>query len=89
MEKNDSNGDIFFYLRQTNQAEIEHYFKSVKSYASGIDDETVEILKHVSHIISIPLLHIFNPSLSTVIFPDTLKKADIKDYSPISLLPAE
>lgn len=88
------------YLTPTNQPEIEKYLKSIKSYASGIDDISPKVLKHVSSIKSVPLLHILNTSLSAEVYPHKLKKAevillhksgnitDIKNSRPISLLPA-
>ena len=88
------------YLSPTNHAEIEQYLKSAKSTAPGIYDISPKVLKRAASILTVPLLHIFNCSLRTGVFPDKLKKAkvipiyksgnvtEIQNYRPISILPA-
>ena len=85
----------------TTHKEIEQIISSLKSKNShGYDDVSVNILKSSSPYISSPLCHICNKMLSTGIFPDRLKhaevkpifkngdKSDVSNYRPISLLPA-
>ena len=67
--------------------------------SSGLDDLNVNVIKKCFHEIKFPLLHIFNTSLSTGIFPDELKMAKVlpiykkgnkntmSNYRPISILP--
>ncbi len=67
--------------------------------SSGNDEISNKLLKAIKHEISKPLTLIINQSLSTGIFPDTLKLAKVKpiykkgnksslnNYRPISLLP--
>ena len=68
--------------------------------AAGCDDIPMSILKKVIHTIKLPLLHIFNNSLSSGIFPNELKiskvcpifkhgkKTELNNYRPISILPS-
>ena len=63
-----------------------------------MDGISINLLKFISHSVSIPLSHVFNLSLSTGIFPNKLKtsrtvpihksgRTDLCDnYRPISLL---
>ena len=73
---------------------------SLKSGASpGYDDLKPDAIKSVKHLIAYPLVHIFNLSMSTGIFPDQLKLAKVvpvyksgdsdscNNYRPISVLP--
>ena len=79
-----------------------HFCDILKSFepkkSQDIDGISIELLKFISTAISSPLSHIFNLSLSTVIFPSKLKtsrsvpifktgRSDLCDnYRPISLL---
>ena len=66
--------------------------------SSGPDNISAVIIKECHHILSIPLLHIFNKSLQMGIFPEKMKVAKvipiykkgdnlmISNYRPISLL---
>lgn len=88
------------YLPPTSPTEIEGYLRALKTSTPGYDDISPKILKHTSTLVSTPLSHIINLSLSAGIFPNRLKKAkvipihksgskrDINNYRPISILPA-
>jgi len=75
-------------------------FNSLKSNKSaGIDDISVNVVKHVFDVIEYPIFHIFNLSIILGKFPDKLKIAlvtpifkagnefNISNYRPISVLP--
>ena len=75
-------------------------FHSLKSNKSqGIDEISVNVVKKTFDIIKIPLLYIFNLSLNTGKFPNSMKIArvtpvfkagdvsDVSNYRPISILP--
>lgn len=88
------------YLSPATISEVENCIKAFKTSSSGYDDISPVVLKHAASYIAIPLTHIVNLTLKTGIFPDALKKAkivpllksgnrsDIKNYRPISILPA-
>ena len=79
--------------------ETEVFFKKIKSKAVGPSNITTEILKNTPQKTGIHITRLFNATLSTGYYPNTLKKANIillkkpdKDltdpssYRPISLL---
>lgn len=88
------------YLTPTSMDEVEHYLQAIKGNSPGFDGLTPAVLKQVKSLISAPLSHIVNLSFKSGIFPDDLKIAkvipihkagdrhDIKNYRPISILPA-
>lgn len=88
------------YLTPATDTEVENCIKAFKTNSSGYDDISPIVLKKTANIISNPLTYIVNLTLKTGIFPDALKKAkvipllksgsksDIKNYRPISILPA-
>ena len=79
-----------------------HFCDILKSFetkkSQDLDGISIDLLKFISHSVSIPLSHVFNLSLSTGIFPNKLKtsrtvpihksgRTDLCDnYRPISLL---
>ena len=84
----------------TDELEIMHITKQLKlNKAPGHDGITAKTVKTIIPYIAKPLSEIFNMSISTGIFPDSLKtakvtpifKADDKtlpsNYRPISVLP--
>ena len=86
-------------LRNTTTHETEKIIHSLKSMNShGYDKISTRILKASAPFVLSPLTHIFNIILSTGIFPDRLKFAEVKplhkkgdksefsNYRPISLL---
>ena len=93
-----SNNSLFF--SPTSQHEIITIVKSLKaSKSSGYDGLSVSLLKQIIHFIAPPLEYIFNNSLNSGRYPNSLKIAKvipiykkddqtkIKNYRPISLLP--
>ena len=88
------------FLAPTDHDEVIKICASLKSGASpGYDDLKPDAIKSVKHLIAYPLVHIFNLSMSTGIFPDQLKLAKVvpvyksgdsdscNNYRPISVLP--
>jgi hypothetical protein len=86
-------------LRNTTTNEIDKIIYSLKSMNShGYDKISTRILKASAPFVLSPLTYIFNTILSTGIFPDRLKYAEVKpqpkkgdksessNYRPISLL---
>jgi len=56
------------------ETEIIYSIKRIKNkFASGFDEIPAVLLKHCSHLILKPLIHIFNLSLKLGIYPDQLK----------------
>ena len=72
---------------------------SLKNKPGNINKVPIQVLKSINNIISIPLTIIINKSLTSGIFPDSLKiaritpiykegsRSDINNYRPISVLP--
>ena len=88
------------FISPTNPLEIEKVVSKFKDkHSKGIDGISQKILKKVIDIISVPLSHIFNQSLSTGHIPDSFKISKIiplfksgdpssfDNYRPISILP--
>ena len=75
------------------------FFSLKISKSTGYDDISFNVVKKCFGVLHKPLLHIFNLSLQTRIFPDKLKIArvtplfkggenyELGNYSPISVLP--
>ena len=87
------------YLQSCSKMEIENLISSLPNKtSSGYDKISNILLKELSSCISIPLMIIFNKSLSTGCFPDQMKHGDViplykggnrrlvTNYRPISLL---
>ena len=88
------------FLKSTSNKEIEEIIASMKSKSKcGIDGISSKLIKHISHIISIPLCHVFNLPFTCGIIPRELKmslvtpiyktgdKTKFTNYRPISVLP--
>ena len=91
--------DRSMYMHPTDAGEIKSLIQLLPSKASsGFDDISNILLKKIYHSILNPLCTIFNKSMSTGVFPDLMKLADISplfksklehdtnNYRPISLL---
>jgi len=87
------------YLRPITRQELfEHLTGLDKTKSPGIDDISPNILSAVADLITDPLLHVYNLSFDTGVFPEKLKMAKIiplykknehhlpGNYRPISLL---
>ena len=110
--KIDSNGEDFsqflstpcnksLFFRPTNSVEILSIVHSLKmTYSSGHDEINTHLFKQIIGSILTPLVHIFNLSLTTGIFPDAFKIAkvvpiykkddssQVSNYRPVSILPS-
>ena len=88
------------FLAPTDPEEISKIISKLKAKnSSGHDQINSKLLKHIQHEIKDPLSIMINKSISSGIFPDILKlaevipihkskdKQDIQNYRPISLLP--
>ena len=88
------------FFTPTDENEILNIVRSFKSSTScGYDGLSMHLLKEIIHYLVTPLKHIFNLSLTSGIFPNSLKvakvipiykkddPAQVKNYRPISLLP--
>ena len=89
------------FLNPTNIHEILEIVRLLKSTkSSGYDELSINVIKQIIHYIASPLCYIFNLSLSTGLFPQSMKTAKIipiykkndasiiSNYRPISLLPS-
>ncbi len=50
---------------------------NLKNTAPGLDDIRADVVKHIIHLISKPLMHTFNLSLEQGVFPNELKVAKV------------
>lgn len=88
-------------LHPTSPMEIINLVKALSnSHSSSFDEISTSLLKNIIHPIAQPLADIINCCLDKGIFPDKMKiakvipifktgkKTDIKNYRPISILPA-
>jgi hypothetical protein len=87
------------FVAPVTETEVERVIKGLKKNSSpGFDEIATSLVKQfLCHFIK-PLVHIYNVSIQTGIFPDMMKKAkikplfkkgdrhDIKNYRPISIL---
>lgn len=88
------------YMLPTDTVEVKRHLNILNTNAPGYDDIPPTLLKASSDLISVPLTHTINLSLTTGYFPDQLKQAkvvpvfksgdkmNINNYRPISILPA-
>ena len=88
-------------FREVSEIEVQKHLKNLKrKCATGLDNIPTRFLKETAHIISKPLTHVINISLTTGVFPEDLKLARVNpiyksgskhsfdNYRPISVLPA-
>lgn len=92
--------EFSMYTAPTDSFEVERVINSLNTNTPGYDDIPPLVLKRSSELITIPLTHIINLSLSNGYFPEQLKQAkvlpifksgdrfDMNNYRPISILPA-
>ena len=88
-----------FIQTEVKEDEILKIITNFKDSAAGWDDLKPSIVKHVKKYIQYPLAYISNLSLSTGVFPDSLKLANVvpiykskdhmefSNYRPVSVLP--
>jgi len=88
------------FIAPVTETEVEKIVKGLKSKSAvGFDEIPITLVKQCLRYFIKPLVHVYNISLQTGIFPDMMKKAkikplfkngdrqDIKNYRPISILP--
>ena len=91
--------DLNFAFKQVNKTKVEEIINKLESKSSlDINGYSTILIKKVSSVILTPLTHIINLSLSTGIFPDSLKISrvcpifkqgdhkEMNNYRPISCL---
>jgi Reverse transcriptase (RNA-dependent DNA polymerase) len=95
-----SNQSNQFIFRTVSFSVVKQAIRSVKSNAVGLDEIPLKFIKLLLPLILLPLVHIFNESISSKTFPSAWKFSKIvpvakikdpcrlKDYRPISILPA-
>ena len=89
-----------FAVKSVTEEELKRTFFSIKpSKTPGYDNINVNVIKKIYEELKTSLMQIFNPSLSTGIFPDKIKIAKVSpifkngekdlltNYRPISVLP--
>lgn len=86
------------YLKDVDETEIENIIRDLKNSSPGHDGITPHILKQISGHIIKQLVHVFNLSIQTGVFPDEMKvakvvplfkggdKCSISNYRPVSIL---
>lgn len=86
------------FLSPTTKFEVLNIIKDMKIKCSGVDDINTKTVIFLANFIVEPLVHIINLSIEKSIWPDALKRADIKpiykakekhnmsNYRPISLI---
>ena len=95
-----TNGNINkFYFSPVTENEVRNILGMIKDSAAGWDGLKAFIMKQIKEVIVTPLVHICNLSLTTGIFPDELKIANVvpifksgddmvfSNYRPVSVLP--
>ena len=88
------------FLNPTDENEIINIVMAAKNkYSCGIDNISMNLVKSIIGYIVSPLMHIFNLSLHSGLFPDKMKIAcviplykagddqEVSNYRPVSLLP--
>lgn len=92
--------DDAFYFNNIDIGQLWFFVNSLKSNAVGSDNISIKVVKLLFPVFGRYLLHLFNTILTTSIFPDTWKMANVvpipkkknptefKDIRPISKLPA-
>jgi Reverse transcriptase (RNA-dependent DNA polymerase) len=95
-----SNQPDKFVFRTVSFFDVKKAIRSVKSNAVGLDGIPLKFIKIFLPLILSPIVHIFNVSISSKTFPKAWKSSKIvpvakikdpsrlKDYRPISILPA-
>jgi Reverse transcriptase (RNA-dependent DNA polymerase) len=95
-----SNRSDHFVFRTVSFSVVKQAIRSVKSNAVGLDEIPLKFVKLFLPLILSPLMHIFNYSITSKNFPAAWKCSKIvpvakikdpsrlKDYRPISILPA-
>lgn len=95
---NDKCPQSFFFCPITQEEVIDILYNIPTGKTPGFDDLNDIVIKHARHGLAKPLVHIFNRSLSSGIFPDGLEtgkitpihkggyKHNIGNYRPISIL---
>ena len=81
------------------ETEVKQVIKGLKNKSSpGFDEIPTSLVKQCLCYFIKPMVHIYNVSLQTGIFPDTMKKAkikpllkkgnrrDVKNYRPVSII---
>ena len=94
------NATSSMFLQPTCPEEIVGVINKFKNKTSfGYDGISMQLVKHIGEVISVPLAHIINISFETGTFPDNMKIAKIiplykagdeqvfTNYRPVSLLP--
>jgi hypothetical protein len=87
------------FVAPVTETEVEQVNKGLRSKSSpGFDEILTSSVKQYLCYFTKPLVHLYNVSLQTGIFPDMMKKAkiiplfkkgerqDVKNYRPISIL---
>jgi hypothetical protein len=98
-DKPDKFSFVSTFLKHIDELEVKLIIKKyIDKTAADLDRVSVKILKFISDLIAKPLVHIFNLSIQSDIFPDNFKLAIIKplfkggdqksmtNYRPISML---
>ena len=93
--------NVFFTIPQiTNEFVLHQLITLDEKKATGLDNISAKFLKMSSHLISVPLCHIFNLSIRKSVYPSLFKlakvlpvfknkgsKNDVFNYRPIAILP--
>ena len=92
--------DSHFEFEPTNMAQIDKIIKNIGiKKATGVDQMSARLLKASTPVTTHHICHLVNQSISSSIFPDRLKEAQViplfkkedplskKNYRPVSILP--